>query len=230
MLLFVGQKELFDLCLCCLQGPPGQMAYAHFEDHDEVIVSTKLGTNPEELADFILGSVVKSHEDAVQNRSGSHQELQSLIQLEGGESISSTTGGEVALISHDQGSIISPLDASTKALKILRDTVLVVEKHVRTLQALDLSAVSTVTTSSKAGKQSLPHITTPEIMKRYNAVTTNSPRSGRRPAAAAVGAPQLGGGKPARARSGSSGGNPLLPPSGASASKQYDSMGASGRK
>eukprot|EP01032_Pedospumella_encystans_P023765 gene23765-26895_t len=35
------------------QGPPGQMAYVHFEDVSEVIVSTELATRPDQLVSFL---------------------------------------------------------------------------------------------------------------------------------------------------------------------------------
>lgn len=132
------------------------MAYAHFEDHDEVIVSTKLGTNPQELADFILGSVVKTH--------ASKQlkiDLKSLTGRDG--------DAEEANLIEDELSVddLSPMEASKKALEILRDTTEMIEKHIRNLQMIQESG----------GSGGSGIITTPEIMKRFKAVTSASSSS-----------------------------------------------------
>lgn len=37
------------------------MAYAHFEDHNEILVSPDIGTNPDQLIDLINGSLIHSH-------------------------------------------------------------------------------------------------------------------------------------------------------------------------
>eukprot|EP01032_Pedospumella_encystans_P016517 gene16517-18845_t len=41
------------------QGPPGQMAYVHFEDVSEVIVSTELATRPDQLVSFLVSSILQ---------------------------------------------------------------------------------------------------------------------------------------------------------------------------
>ena len=148
------------------------MAYAHFEDHDEVIVSAKVGTSPEDLAGFILGSVVKAHEDKLLTSLSSAEDREASRQLLGLE-----MGGVVDV--EGRGSpTISPLEASERALLILKDTVDVVEKHIRLLRAMEKSSG---TVKRVVGQASLPHITTPEIMKRYSAAISNSPRSAKWP-------------------------------------------------
>lgn len=139
------------------------MAYAHFEDHDEVIVSTKLGTNPPELADFILGSVVKSHV-AKELKLNLQRFLDTTTltpnMLESGET--SALIDETSLSDMS----ISPLDASNKALEVLRETTALVEKHIRALQLMQ---------HEDGASRSSTVITTPEIIKRFKAVTsTNS--------------------------------------------------------
>mmetsp|Transcript_8447 Transcript_8447/g.12591 ORF Transcript_8447/g.12591 Transcript_8447/m.12591 type:complete len:546 (+) Transcript_8447:183-1820(+) len=119
------------------QGPPGQMAYAHFEDHNEVIVSTKVATDPQELADFIVGSILQSMTiaDAKDEESGT-------LALEDDKT--------------------SPLRASTAALDVLKQATVIVERHVNAM---------------KRGLET-KHMTTPEIMRRYNTVTS-SPHTGK---------------------------------------------------
>lgn len=143
------------------------MAYAHFEDHDEVIVSSRLGTTPTQLADFILGSVVKAHDDSqllkrALRRVDSNASAR-LMALENGTNVDWD----------DDDDEITPIDAGNKAIEILRETIDAIEKHIRSVQSL--------ASTDGGGTANLPHISTPEIMQRYSAVTSRSPRSSRRP-------------------------------------------------
>jgi hypothetical protein len=63
---------------------------------------------------------------------------------------------------------MSPLEASNKALEVLRETTELVEKHIRSLQLLQ--------EQEGAGRGSAT-ITTPEIMKRFKAVTSAAANS-----------------------------------------------------
>jgi hypothetical protein len=187
------------------------MAYAHFEDHDEVIVSARLGTNPPQLADFILGSVVKAHEESLLlkralQRFDSNASATRLMSLEGGEG----SGG--AEWDEDE---ISPTEASHKAIGILRETIGEIEKHIRSLQGLALSQSSTSPREGAVARR--PHITTPEIMQRYSAVTSRSPRSSHRP--------PVPGQPGARTRKGSSSNSPLMQ---TSVAKDYSATATSG--
>mmetsp|Transcript_50508 Transcript_50508/g.99771 ORF Transcript_50508/g.99771 Transcript_50508/m.99771 type:complete len:566 (+) Transcript_50508:85-1782(+) len=44
------------------QGPPGQMAYVHFEDVSEVIISTELATKPEQLISFLVNATMQQQD------------------------------------------------------------------------------------------------------------------------------------------------------------------------
>lgn len=47
------------------QGPPGQMTYLHFEDQDNVLIHAgRLATEPHELADFLVGSLLQLSQQA----------------------------------------------------------------------------------------------------------------------------------------------------------------------
>jgi hypothetical protein len=142
-----------------VQGPPGQMAYAHFEDIDEVVISTRIGSQPEELADFVLGSVVQSHLLEVRKKkhskghSKSNSELTALTQH---ESLEAGHGDE------DDLKDLTPIEVHKRALDILRSTLSVLEKNQVALQR---------------GVE-MTHLHTPEIMKRYG--STASPRINQR--------------------------------------------------
>lgn len=125
------------------QGPPGQMAYAHFEDHDEVVISTKIVLEPEKLADFIVGGIIREHMLVQAQKYTSSSDALQL--LETGHKGSSDDEGDSSdrsrLLDHATGlrkrSIqqITPLEACTTALDVLRKATELVEKHEKQLRA-----------------------------------------------------------------------------------------------
>ena len=150
------------------------MAYAHFEDHDEVIVSTRLGTNPQELTDFILGSVVKTHAErhlAVLDSPRSHGDEESRRLIE-----------ETARVD------LGPLEASRAALDILRQSTELVQRHIRSLELL--------VERGEGGGGTMAN-STPEIMKRFAAVTSRPSSQGAPPTVTTerLGHPGPGGGR-----------------------------------
>jgi len=56
----------------CKQGPPGQMAYVHFEDVSEVIVSTELATRPDQLVSFLVSSILQQQTTQQAHRVRTH--------------------------------------------------------------------------------------------------------------------------------------------------------------
>ena len=54
------------------QGPPGQMAYVHFEDVSEVIVSTELATRPDQLVSFLVSSILQQQTTQQAHRVRTH--------------------------------------------------------------------------------------------------------------------------------------------------------------
>jgi hypothetical protein len=54
-----------------LQGPPGQMAYVHFEDMTEVIVSTELALRPEKLVAFLVRATLQQQTTYMHNQARS---------------------------------------------------------------------------------------------------------------------------------------------------------------
>jgi hypothetical protein len=135
------------------------MAYAHFEDIDEVVISNRVGSQPEELADFILGSVVQSHLIEIRKKkfqrlhsnpiSRSNPELASLTQHESPAAAATSTEGEQA--SDFDLSDLSPIEVHSRALEILRSTIVLMERNQSALER---------------GVE-MAHLRTPEIMKRY---------------------------------------------------------------
>lgn len=139
------------------------MAYAHFEDIDEVVISTKIGSQPEELADFILGSVLQSHiietrkRKFLKSNSRSSSELNSLAY----NSIEDANhhNNNLELDIHEE---LSPIEVHERALQILQKTIELLQKNHNSLQrGIELT-----------------HLNTPEIMKRYG--STASPRMNQR--------------------------------------------------
>lgn len=139
------------------------MAYAHFEDIDEVVISTKIGSQPEELADFILGSVVQSHITEIRKRkyfksnSRSSSELTSLTY----NSIEDANHQNSELDGHEVEDL-SPVEVHERAIQVLQKTIELLQKNHNAL---------------KKGIE-LVHLNTPEIMKRYG--STASPRINQR--------------------------------------------------
>lgn len=128
------------------------MAYAHFEDMDELVISNRVGSQPEELADFVLGSVVQSH--LVEMRKRKFHRLHS--------NSHSKSSGELAALTQQQephdGDFdleedLSPVEVHSRALEILRNTVALIERNQNAL---------------RRGVE-MTHLATPEIMKRYGA-------------------------------------------------------------
>jgi hypothetical protein len=142
------------------------MAYAHFEDMDEVVISNSVGSQPEELADFVLGSVVQSHLQEMRHRK-SHRHS-------AGHRHSSSTSDELTALTQRQGQgpgrheersdveeqhateELSPVEVHRRALEILRSTVALLERNQIALQ----------------NGVEMTHLATPEIMKRYGATAT----------------------------------------------------------
>jgi hypothetical protein len=120
------------------------MAYAHVENQGDVIVSKKIATEPEELADFVIGTMLLLQEESMTEvtAGGGHRHL--------------TEEEGIAKGAFEP----SPLIASRSALDMLKRTVVLVEEHVRTIQS-----------QSKAQAEEHTHLSTPKIMERYNTVT-----------------------------------------------------------
>lgn len=133
------------------QGPPGQMAYAHFEDHDEMVVTTKVAVEPEQLADFVLGGIIREHillqdhflqspDAAMEYRTTVFSENQQLLDARDDLSLR-----------RRQLKIITPLEACTTAIMILKRATELVEKQEQILRCDDESAT---------------HLTSPAMLNR----------------------------------------------------------------
>ena len=138
------------------QGPPGQMAYAHFEDHDEVVVTTKVAIQPEKLADFVVGGIIREHmlyqEHLSMAASDDAEGLeQTDIEQEGRQLLS---GGEALRRRNVQS--LTPLEACTTALKVLRRTTELVEQKELLLRAGD--------------EASNAHLTSPAMLNRLEII------------------------------------------------------------
>ena len=142
------------------------MAYAHFEDIDEVVISTKIGSQPEELADFILGSVVQSHLTEVRKRKNLKTHSKSISELTSLTSHSLENGHGVhnnnLSLEVDEPEDITPIEVHSRALQILQKTMELLQRNQNALQR---------------GVE-MTHLHTPEIMKRYG--STTSPRMNQR--------------------------------------------------
>jgi hypothetical protein len=134
------------------------MTYAHFEDIDEVVISNSVGSQPEELADFILGSVVQSHLIEVRKKkfhklhslSRSNPELMSLTQ----EHQQHDSSAEAESSDLDLADL-TPVEVHCRGLEILRATIALMERNQNALQR----------------GEEMAHLRTPEIMKRYGSTT-----------------------------------------------------------
>ena len=133
------------------QGPPGQMAYAHFEDHNEIVVTTRVAVEPEKLADFVVGGIIREHLLYQE-----HQEQQLLALM---DSENDATGETSSLMDNKKElkrrrvEPISPLDACTTALSVLKKTTSLVETHERLL---------------RSGTRTRTYLTSPAILNRLD--------------------------------------------------------------
>lgn len=136
------------------------MTYAHFEDIDELVISNRVGSQPEELADFVLGSVVHSHILDMRkrkfHRQHSNPSFKSNSEL---VSLTHQKSGEVER-EFDLEEDLSPVEVHTRALDILRSTIALIERNQQALQR---------------GVE-MTHLLTPEIMKRYGSTQQRSER------------------------------------------------------
>lgn len=135
------------------QGPPGQMAYAHFEDHDEIVVTTKVAVEPSKLADFVVGGIIREHMLYQEHLSLAEADNNALEGWAGNDGIPLLPSGDSLRRRHIQE--ITPLEAYTTALKILRRTTELVEQKERLLRDGDLSG---------------SHLTSPAILSRLNKI------------------------------------------------------------
>jgi hypothetical protein len=129
------------------QGPPGQMAYAHFEDHDEMVVSTKVTVDPEQLADFIVGGIIREHMLYVE------QQLSELtddavpppgVELTEVDADAGATDSSALIaqpnLRRRQIAEITPLEACATALRVLKTTTALVAKQEQLLREGDKPA------------------------------------------------------------------------------------------
>ena len=110
-----------------IQGPPGQMTYAHFTNSKEVIVSTNISLSAVELADFMVSSIIQNllFEEMQEKNIQQHHHTSSSSY----ESIN-TPPDEEAVLQVD----ISPLGATVCALQVAKDTVVLLEKQANVLR------------------------------------------------------------------------------------------------
>jgi hypothetical protein len=105
------------------------MAYAHFEDHNEIIISPEIGTNPSNLIDLINGSLIRyqlrihdAHLQDGSSGSGGDEELQllnersQLIKSQEIRKITSTT--------------LTSKEIQLKTLTILQQTLSALEQQI----------------------------------------------------------------------------------------------------
>lgn len=117
------------------QGPPGQMAYAHFEDHNEIIISPEIGTNPFQLIDLINGSLIRDHLQTVTSHSLKDEESQD----EKNEKSQLIKSQEIQKIT---SSSLSSHEIQLKTLNILRNTIRVLEQQMSTSSTSSSRAVN----------------------------------------------------------------------------------------
>jgi hypothetical protein len=104
------------------------MAYCHFEDQDQIIVSTKIAHTPDSLVDFLVGSFLNSGGDlssAATNNSygGSYSSCGGGSDSQGYEQISNvnTTSSDLEM---------SPLLASQQALEVLENSISLLKNQI----------------------------------------------------------------------------------------------------
>jgi hypothetical protein len=125
------------------------MAYAHFEELEEVVVSTEIATRPDDLAAFILGSIVQTH------RHNYRQQRQVTGGSEEGEG-----DEEMTPLSPAETEELSPLEVGTQAVEVVEKTLAILQRQVKAL--------------SSGGA----HLSTPEIMKRYGSLRSRDGSGG----------------------------------------------------
>ena len=147
------------------------MAYVHFEDMSEVIVSTEMALRPDELVRFLVGSILQQQSTQQAHRARTHsvesassavsyhagasadaEEKGALIassgaRVGGSRGYSSVEGGEAPL---PQTPAQTPaqaeptqLSATMAALEVARQAVLLLEDQVRELRNQDADDLDT---------------------------------------------------------------------------------------
>jgi hypothetical protein len=110
------------------------MAYAHFEDHNEIIISPEIGTNPLNLIDLINGSLIRyqlrvhDQQDNSNGREGRREGRDEELQLTN-ERSQLIKSQEIRQISSTSLSLSSQ-DIQLKTLKILQQTVSALEQQI----------------------------------------------------------------------------------------------------
>jgi hypothetical protein len=100
------------------------MAYAHFEDQEQVLVSTKIAHTPESLVHFLVGSYLNSggRDKAVESMNAANSGRHEYERIgEGG-------------VGSDRDTEVSPLLASERALVMLESSVEIMKQHIEELK------------------------------------------------------------------------------------------------
>lgn len=98
------------------------MAYCHFEDQDQVLVSTKIGRSPEALVHFLVGSFLNAK--ASSGSGGGY----------GGGHGYETIGEGSEVDSGADGGDVSALQASERALSMLQDSMEIMTENIHALK------------------------------------------------------------------------------------------------
>lgn len=109
------------------QGPPGQMAYAHFEDHNEITISPEIGTNPLQLIDLINGSLIRYHLISVMDPISVHDEESQHTSDEKNEKSQLIKSKEIRRLTSTS---ITSQEIKLQTLAILRNTIQTLEQQI----------------------------------------------------------------------------------------------------
>ena len=108
------------------QGPPGQMAYAHFEDHNEIVIPHEIGSTPSQLIDFINGSLIRSY--LFNNLSIEDSQVIDLEERRESQRLLTNSQSEKINTSLHQ---LDSLEVKKQSLDILKQTIYLLENQIR---------------------------------------------------------------------------------------------------
>ena len=95
------------------------MTYCHFEDQDQVLVSTKIAYTPEALVYFLIGSHLNASDMNKALPNGNSHNYERIVDSDG---------------LTDMDDDMSPLEASERALAVLESSVGVMKRHIHALK------------------------------------------------------------------------------------------------
>ena len=159
------------------QGPPGQMTYLHVEGHDRVMISaSKLVNDPNELIDFLVGSLLVQF--SAPGGGDRPAGLSRISEEEEEDDDDDSNNGEN---NRDGLSVhISALTACKRALYIVKAAVSILERRIDILTQLQTQKHNNNTNNNTnnsyqqqsssgtgSGSGSRGHLSTPEMSRRY---------------------------------------------------------------